>query len=121
MRPSLGQVKWFALLFAAFFAATTAAQYLFVTHETDSTIQAELEAKVDQITKRVGYRDGVDPAAYFKVDYPQSDFVIVLGDGSVLETWLAAQHPLPDALPRVKCPVLTDAMFREPIAVTYQS
>jgi len=121
MRPSLGQVKWFALLFAAFFAATTAAQYVFVTHEADSTIQAELEVKVDEIIKRVGYRDGVDPAAYFKVDYPQSDFVIVLGDGSVLETWLAAQHPLRNALPRVRCPVLSDTAFREPTAVTYRS
>jgi class 3 adenylate cyclase len=120
-RLSLGHVVLFALLFGAFFALTSAAQYVFVRHTSLSAIRADLKESAGNVSKATAYDGGIDPAQYVNAYFDAWDFIAVLGDGSILNVWVGLGRPISEVLPPVRCPILTDTAFDEPVSAIYQT
>lgn len=120
-RLSLGHVVFFALLFGAFFALTSAAQYVFVRHTSLSVIRADLKESAANVSKATAYDDGIDPAQYVNAYFDAWDFIAVLSDGSILNVWVGLGRPISEVLPPVRCPILTDAAFDEPVTAIYET
>lgn len=121
MLPSLGQLRWVALLFAAFFAVSSGAQYLFVSKTSRAKSRADLANSAARISKGADYRDGVEPSSYFKAFLNALNFAVVLRDGSVLDVEVGPGIPLAEAFPHVTCPALSDAAYAAPVTVPYHS
>ena len=100
--PSLSQVKWFALIFAAFFALTSALQYLFVRYTTVATITADLADSAANVSRVVQYQDSVDPMSYSKAFLDTGDFAAILKDGSILDIEFRSGLPLQLGLGPIK-------------------
>jgi class 3 adenylate cyclase len=121
VRPSVGQLTWFAFLFGAFFALSSALQYLFLKQQADAVDRAQFADSAAQIAKAVGFRDGVDPARYVRADFESLDYVVVLRDGTVLAIKRTAGHSLRGVLPPVSSPLTPRAVASEPTTATVQS
>lgn len=120
-RPTLNHLKWFALLFGLFFALTSALQYAFESHISKAEIRADLADQATNVSAAADYRDGVDPSRYFMAYVDAEDYVVILKDGSILDVNLGKNRPLRQALPRVSCPILTDAAFNAPVWIPYHT
>ncbi len=119
-RPSLGQLKWFALLFAAFFALTSVGQYLFVSWSARQTETGDFAAGVASIERAMALETTVDPAHYFKTYIDAADYMVVLDDGTFLDINMQPHRPMRDLVGPVQCPILTEAAFAAPQTVVYR-
>lgn len=120
-RPSLGQIKWFALFLGVFFALSSAAQYLFVSHTTQNKITTELKENARLLSKAIDYKDQVDPNNYFKAELNVRNFISILKDGSILETDLGPENPLRELHLPAHCPFTPAALVSGPISAPYKS
>jgi hypothetical protein len=85
-RPSLGQLRWFALFFGIFFTVSSVAEYLFVNRLSRLKEWAEFADNATNISRSVEYNGGVDPALYYKAYADTTtNYMIVLRDGSILD------------------------------------
>src|SRR5271156_809021 len=107
-RLSLGHARLFALLFGAFFALTSVAQYVFVRHTSLGAIRADLEESAVNVSKATAYSERIDPAQYVNAYFDADDFIAVLNDGSIVNVWVGPGRPISEVLPPVRCPILTE-------------
>jgi class 3 adenylate cyclase len=117
----LGELKWFAFFFAAFFALSSGLQYLYLNHQANDADRARVVESAAAIAKAVRFDNGVDPAAYFRADFESLDFVVVLRDGTVLAIKRTAGRSLRHVLPPVSSPLWRGAAPVEPESTTYRS
>jgi len=120
-RFSIRYVKLFALLFGAFFTLTSVAQYVFVQQTSLAAFRTDLRESADNVSKATAYDDGINPAQYVNAYFDADDFIAVLSDGSILNVWVGLGRPISEVLPPVRCPILTDSAFTEPVTVSYSS
>jgi len=120
-RPSIAQLKWFALFFGAFFVVSSTLQYFFVSYESRQTTRAELVRDAASISRSAEYKGSIDPKHYFKAFLDAEDYIVVLSDGSILDIDLGLRRPLRSVLPTVRCPLLTEAAYSGPITIDYKT
>ena len=71
--------------------------------------------------KAVNYDKGVDLSAYVKASTNSGYFILALNDGTILDFNLPKEGVPEGLLPRVTCPILSDAAFKGPTTVSYAS
>jgi len=120
-RPSLSQLSWFALLFVGFFSLSAVGQYLFVDRSTRAVLRADFAAGAAEIERAMDLKSAVDPAHYFKTHIDALDYVVVLGDGAILDIDMIPHRPMRELVGPVHCPILSDAAFEAPQTVTYRT
>jgi class 3 adenylate cyclase len=118
--PELSRFRLAALLFVAFFAATAAAQYWFVTHSLGAERTARAQSDARALNEALRYDDGVDLAEYDNASTDVGEYVLILNDGTVFEVAAPVAGLPADVLPAVVSPVVSDAAFKAPVKVAYQ-
>ncbi len=118
-KPTIGQARWLALFLALFFALTSVGQYLFVRHQTRAMVRRQLDDRAEEFKQAVVYRNGsIDLKTYNQAIIDFADYFTVLESGAVLDIG-GSQELIPDLIPEVDCPILSQAAFSRPVDTTY--
>ena len=121
IKPTASEVKWFALFYAIFFAATSLAQYTFVRYQMRAAASRMLHDKAASLSREIDYKNGIDLKAYNQAVAEAGDYFIVLNDGTLLDFHLPNGGLTQNLVLEVSSPVLNEAAFSHPIRATYSS
>jgi class 3 adenylate cyclase len=116
---SFGQLRFAILFFVVFFSISGGAQYMFVRRQTEQIVVSHVREDAVAINKAVAYNNGVD-IGQLNNAWINSDYIVVLKDGSIQYSSLFKGQVPQGLLPPVTCPVLNDNMFRRPTSVSYR-
>ncbi len=122
--PSFGQLRFAVLFFFAFFLFSAAGQYLFVRTQTEGILLRPLRESADSMNKAIAYRSGVRIKDYIESpSFAIGDYTVVLNDGTIFDSSFSNSKDVvpPGLLSTVECPVLTDAVFKAPLSLSYTS
>ena len=115
---SFGQLRFAMLFFVVFFSISGTAQYLFVRGQTEQIVAAHLREDAAAVNKAASSATEVD-IVQLANSWIDSDFIVVLDNGSIQYTSLFKGQVPQGLLPPVSCPVISESIFHRPTTVTY--